>query len=475
MAWQCVAAPEPVCAHTQRRLQTLAVAATLCTAFFYYFPAAWRVDFHSPSQLNTFSANEVTSVVSRSSAATAAHALHARASTTTSDTSPRKSGTTEHGFDRAVLDLKLDRRRCKFMPASATLEEDVMGSCKTSATCPFGQFCHFEDKFCADFCRSSSSGSQKSLPNNVPRPNDVWIVSYPKSGSTWLRHLIWNLHIQSSPADGSPKVPDRPSTFSEVDAGIPFIEDNTGGRMDKTFEANVDLRIFKSHQPYSCDVSPCQGYVANEQEEWQCECPNCASKFRRVIYIVRDGRPVMASYWKFLSELKVSGNEKDFAEFLSLGLRRYPGVGWSDHVRSWMSAPAGDKLDILWIRYEDMLSDAAAALVRVAKWLRLKSASNEEAIEWAVQASSAESMAKTEKLSGPGIFNYYKDRDPDFRMVHLDASKDDQSSWRKHFVQPVTTPRGNDEGNVARAFNAEHKYMLECLDYPTDITNSWRL
>jgi hypothetical protein len=31
----------------------------------------------------------------------------------------------------------------------------------------------------------------------------------------------------------------------------------------------------------------------------QCLCPNCATRFRRVLYILRDGRDVMESYLRF--------------------------------------------------------------------------------------------------------------------------------------------------------------------------------
>ena len=59
-----------------------------------------------------------------------------------------------------------------------------------------------------------------------------------------------------------------------------------------------------------------------------------------------------------------------------------------------MSAPAGENLDILWVRYEDMRSDTKKVLYRVAKWLNI--AHDEHAIAWAVKASSAESMVATE-------------------------------------------------------------------------------
>ena len=247
------------------------------------------------------------------------------------------------GASRAVHDLQLDLSKCRFM--HMTPRPQPGKKCETSATCALGQFCHPERKMCGDFCQPPRPGSKSPPERLKPRPKDVWLVSFPKSGSTWLRHLIWNLHrfeTQRRKSLGGNVdqafEPDRPSTFSEVDEGIPFLEDRATGPIRSIFKEKEGLRIFKSHQPYSCDVPPCRGWVVSRQAKWQCGCPNCASKFRRVIYIVRDGRPTMASYWKFQGQLHLKGYRKVFGDFLSLKQRRYPGVSWSDHVRSWMSA-----------------------------------------------------------------------------------------------------------------------------------------
>src|SRR5439155_14093272 len=44
------------------------------------------------------------------------------------------------------------------------------------------------------------------------RPNDVFLVSYPRSGNTWIRFLIGNLVC-----------PDDPVTFANVEQRIPSI------------------------------------------------------------------------------------------------------------------------------------------------------------------------------------------------------------------------------------------------------------
>lgn len=332
-------------------------------------------------------------------------------------------------------------------------------ACNTSAVCTFDHFCHPELKTCEPFCRASS---QRPPDDLVPRPEDVWIVSYPKSGSTWLRHLIWNVYRFET------GLQDRPSTFSEVDEGIPFLEDRISGPIREIFRNKAAPRIFKSHQPYNCDVSPCRGWVVSRQAQWQCQCPNCASRFRRVIYVVRDGRPAMVSYWKFQGQLGLRGFRDRFDDYLSLEQRIYPGVAWSDHVRSWMGAPK-ERVDILWVKYEEMMSNASSILRRVATWLDIPHSA--ESIAWSVRASSAKTMSQTEGATGSGLFSKrYRHRDDDFRLVHMTSagttSPVHKTPWQRQFVRSTdTTSQQSPESNT-RVFLRDHGYMLGCLGYP---------
>lgn len=324
---------------------------------------------------------------------------------------------------RAVEDLRLNLTRCDFVFSAANTD---CGSCGAH------QMCHPEFGRCVDFCPEG----RVQVGPHVPRPEDVWIVSYPKSGSTWLRHMIWNMHEYGRA--------DRPATFDEVDAGIPFLEDFHVGNMSALFERQSFPRIFKSHHPYSCDVPPCRGWVVGGMQSGQCACPNCASRFQRVIYVVRDGRAAMYSYWRFRRELRLS-KPWSFSRFLRWGGRLYPGVSWSDHVRSWMSARPG--VDILWVRYEDMLSDPRGVLTRVSAFLGWGSAA---AVDWAVSASSRESMYRTESETGPGFFaRRYTRVDKGFRMVHRS-----DVGWRDRYTA----------ADLAH-FAGEQGYMLKCLGY----------
>ena len=132
--------------------------------------------------------------------------------------------------------------------------------------------------------------AKKMLHNNSdptvwPGPSDIYIVSYPKSGQTWLRFLLSNL------AWGNPQNLSSAMNFQSVEDLIPFLEDGNQEWIKWTFRTRKETpRLWKSHMPYNTQAYPC---TPLNMAAVQCECPNCASKFQRVIYLLRDGWPTM--------------------------------------------------------------------------------------------------------------------------------------------------------------------------------------
>src|SRR5205085_6950732 len=66
-------------------------------------------------------------------------------------------------------------------------------------------------------------------------PTDVFLVSYPRSGNTWLRFLLANALRPAEPATFA--------TFGEV---VPDIYDET----DRELRRRPSPRVLKSHEPF---------------------------------------------------------------------------------------------------------------------------------------------------------------------------------------------------------------------------------
>lgn len=102
--------------------------------------------------------------------------------------------------------------------------------------------------------------------------------------------------------------------------------------------------------------------------------PRSATSQARYIYVVRDGRDVVTSFFHHLSnQANAGGFEGTFEEFFDAWLDgSLPYGRWADHVRSWFLGVTGAAADrVLFVCYEDLKADLSSQLRRVASFLGL--------------------------------------------------------------------------------------------------------
>jgi hypothetical protein len=194
-------------------------------------------------------------------------------------------------------------------------------------------------------------------------PDDVFIVSYPRSGNTWTRFLLGNL-IYS----------DDPVTFSNIESRIPEIYFNT----DRFLRQLPRPRVLKSHE---------------------CFQPH----YPRIIYIVRDPRDVAISYYHHNLKARNIPDGYPMESFVPRFLAGEfdPKFGsWRDNVLSWIALRKNDR-KFLMLRYEDMKADAVRALTGVIAFLEncsfRKIDDSPDALKRAIELSSPERMRALEK------------------------------------------------------------------------------
>ena len=222
-------------------------------------------------------------------------------------------------------------------------------------------------------------GKRNTAPRFDLRESDVFVVSYPRSGSTWVRFLLANLTRFDS---------QDPVDFHSVQRVIPDIMQRAGREM---LQAVPSPRLLKSHHAYD-------------------------SRLKKVIYILRDGRDVMVSYY-FL--MVGQGNfEGSFLDFLDKEDLR-PCL-WHEHVESWLLR---DNLDgLLLIRYEDLHRQTAIEVARMARFVGLPC--DKARLDWAVSNSCFETMQRIEAEKGRA---FYPDR------PFLAVRKGVIGDWVNHF------------------------------------------
>jgi hypothetical protein len=187
-------------------------------------------------------------------------------------------------------------------------------------------------------------------------PDDTFLVSYPKSGNTWVRFLLSNLIH-----------PNEKVGFSNIDRLLP-----APALMSRRAVRSLPRpRVLKSHETF--DI-----------------------RFRRVIYLVRDPRDVAVSEFHFSLKKKYTGPEVSLEEF---GRRFIAGEtaaygSWWEHAASWIAPRYGSR-DFLLVRYEDLLGDSVAQLARIARCLGVEA--DTPRLEAAIERSSANRMRELEK------------------------------------------------------------------------------
>jgi hypothetical protein len=187
-------------------------------------------------------------------------------------------------------------------------------------------------------------------------PDDVFIVSYPKSGNTWTRFLIANLVH-----------PDKHPDFSNINQIIPEPEAASTRALAKIPRP----RILKSHEYFD-------------------------PRYRKIIYIVRDPRDVVLSQYHFhikRGRIDESYSIEQFVDrFIAGETSTY--ASWGENVAGWL-ATRYNTPGFLLLRYEDMLANTVTELRKIADLLGIEA--DGQRLSVAVEQSSAERMRELEK------------------------------------------------------------------------------
>jgi hypothetical protein len=187
--------------------------------------------------------------------------------------------------------------------------------------------------------------------------DDTFIVSYPKSGNTWVRFLLATLQH-----------PDAEVDFVTVHDMIPDIY-RTPSRVLK---ACARPRILKSHESFD-------------------------PRYPKVVYLVRDPRDVVTSYfhhrrWR-APEVATPNLDEHLERFLAGGLDCYG--NWQQHVTGWLEH-VRDRSSLLLMRYEDLARAPAQELHRLVEFIGLEA--TEAELKRACERCSFEAMRKLERF-----------------------------------------------------------------------------
>ncbi|MEM7254333.1 MAG: sulfotransferase domain-containing protein [Pseudomonadota bacterium] len=194
-------------------------------------------------------------------------------------------------------------------------------------------------------------------------PDDIFISTYPKCGTTWMQRIVYLIMH-----DGAPLPADQTMTTA-----IPHLEEVGSAFIDSLERP----RIIKTHLPF--DLSP--------------HHPNA-----KVIYVARNPFDCAVSFYHHTRGFV---NHYDFAEgtfddYVTCFIRGEVDFGdYFDNVSSWLDH--GDEPNFLLLTYEAMQRDLVDAIRRVGTFLGVNGAQDRDILARIVRHASFGEMAKNQQ------------------------------------------------------------------------------
>mmetsp|Transcript_26623 Transcript_26623/g.54092 ORF Transcript_26623/g.54092 Transcript_26623/m.54092 type:complete len:350 (-) Transcript_26623:35-1084(-) len=212
------------------------------------------------------------------------------------------------------------------------------------------------------------------------RPTDVFICSYPKSGTTWTQHIVLSLLVKSASkkaGNSSKEAATRRLQYNHVSDYAPFYEvDQHWNAKDmnlvETVRENHDKlgrRVFNTHLRW--DMLPA---TMEDDKSSSYSAAGGRKKKAKFIYLIRSPMDVCLSFYCHLSNQNEGGYHGSYEDFFNEWIEGKIAFGsYIDHILSFAPAfvDAGRWREILLVSYEDMISDLPAVVAKIASFIEV--------------------------------------------------------------------------------------------------------
>ncbi|XP_051888797.1 sulfotransferase 2B1-like [Pristis pectinata] len=249
------------------------------------------------------------------------------------------------------------------------------------------------------------------------RDDDVFIVTYPKSGTTWMQEILPLIY---SNGDLTPVL-----TIQNWQR-VPWLE-HIHSRV--LLEERPSPRLITTH--FQAHMFPKTFFKSKA----------------KVIYMGRNPRDALVSsfhYHGIASFLEDPGTFDEFIEKFLEGRVMYG--SWFDHIKSWW--PAKDQDNFLFLTYEEMLQDTRSTLVKLGEFLGKQL--SDDVIETIANQSKFNNM-KQNNMSNYSFVPTEMINQKETSFFRKGIAGD----WKNHFT-PAQTER----------FNSVYAQKMKGLNFP---------
>uniref|UniRef100_A0ACD5YGL7 Uncharacterized protein n=1 Tax=Avena sativa TaxID=4498 RepID=A0ACD5YGL7_AVESA len=246
-----------------------------------------------------------------------------------------------------------------------------------------------------------------------PRADDIILATQPKCGTTWLKALAFTITNRSRYGFA-----DHPLLTRHPQHVVPFIEIPSLGMDHTEIETLPSPRLLATHMPMS--MLP----------------PGASSGGCRVVYLCRDPKDTLVSRLHYENRV-VKGCNLSMDSVFSMFCEGFSPYGpfW-DHCREYWEESLARPNNVLFLKYEEIMSDPVQAVRELAKFVGVPLTEEEESsgvAEEVVKLCSFETLTSLQVNQVGGVARG--------NTVYLDNSvffrKGKVGDWTNHMSQEM--------------------------------------
>ncbi|TEA32478.1 amine sulfotransferase-like [Orcinus orca] len=230
------------------------------------------------------------------------------------------------------------------------------------------------------------------------RDDDVFIITYPKSGTIWTQQILSLIYFEGHR--------NRSELVNTCDR-VPFLE-YSAQKVDHVNRPSP--RLFTSHLPY---------YLAPK---------GLKNRKAKIVYIYRNPKDVLTSYFHFSNWLVTFEPSDNIEHFMKRFLDgKVMGSLWFDHIRGWYEHR--HDFNILFMMYEEMKKDLRSSVLKISSFLEKEL--SEEDLDVVVNQATFQNM----KLDPQANYDYILEAENWTRTKEGDfLRKGTIGDWKHHLT-----------------------------------------
>ncbi|KAM8953425.1 amine sulfotransferase-like [Pelodytes ibericus] len=198
-----------------------------------------------------------------------------------------------------------------------------------------------------------------SLEHFEVRDSDVFLTTYPKSGTIWTQQIL-SLICNEGHRKGTEQISNM--------ARAPWLEYNID---NIEYDKRPSPRLFSSHMPY---------YLMPK---------DLRNRRGKVIYVSRNPKDVLVSLYHFYKLMVQIHHPNSWEEFFDRFMAGKVLTGsWFDHVRDWYANK--EDFNFLFMTYEEMKKDLRAAVLKISRFVEKEL--DDDAVDTIVEKATFKNM-----------------------------------------------------------------------------------